>query len=449
MLAIGFCIAALVVCYWAGRRSLGQGLAALLAFGYFYGILRANLITTFSHFIFDAGLIGLYLSMRWGTFAKTGGSRSAPVRVWTILLIAWPVLLIAMPFQPLLVSLVGLRGSIFFIPLLLLGSRMKGQDLLEFSTGLALLNLVALGFAAAEYFLGVPRFFPYSPVTRIMYASGDVAGGFLRIPATFTSAAAYGGTMVASMPFMIGLWTAALKPIQRLLGLITLPAAMLGILMSATRSNFLYGCAMIGFVLVSMKMTRKQRTLFVLIIGALATAALTNARFQRFKSLQDKEYVSERIAGSINRDFWEIVADYPMGNGLGGGGTSIPYFLEGQVRNPIGMENEYARILAEQGIIGLLLWLAFLAWFYQRVGVAFSKGAWATPRKLLWCYVALSFATAWIGTGLLTSIPSTVMLIIGAGFAVMPPEPLPSGIQAQRTGWKVQRNPGSPLAVAR
>jgi hypothetical protein len=442
MLAIAFCIAALAICYWAGRRSLGQGLVALLTVGYFYGILRANLLTTFSHFIFDAGLIGLYLAMRWGTFAKSGGKRGAPVRLWTILLIVWPVLLVAMPFQPLLVSLVGLRGSIFFIPLLLLGSRMKGKDLLEFAMGLAVLNLVALCFAVAEYFLGVPRFFPYSPVTRIMYASGDVAGGFLRIPAIFTSAAAFGGTMVATMPFLIGLWTTAEKPLQRLLGLITIPAAMLGILMSATRSNFIYGCAMIGFILVTMKMTSRQRVLFVLIIGVLAVVALTNTRFQRFKSLQDTDYVSERIAGSVNRGFWEIISEYPMGNGLGGGGTSIPYFLEGQVRNPIGMENEYARILAEQGIIGLLLWLAFLAWFYTRAGVAFSKGAWATPRKLLWGYVALSFATAWIGTGLLTSIPSTVMLIIGAGFAVMPPEPQLPGFPVQRMGrQRLQGNP--------
>jgi hypothetical protein len=448
MLAIILCFLAFVICFWAGRRSLGQGLVALLTFGYFYGILRANLLTTFSHFIFDAGMVGLYLSIRWGTPPKGGKSRSGPVRLWAGLLIAWPILIVAMPFQPILVSLVGLRGNIFFIPLLLLGSRMKGKDLIEFSTGLALLNLVALGFAGAEYFLSVQRFFPFSPVTQIMYASGDVAGGFLRIPAIFTSAAAFGGTMVASLPFLIGLWTTAQKPVQRLLGLISIGAAMLGVLMSATRSNFLYGCAMIIFVLFSMKMNGKQRMMFVLIIGGLTVTALTNVRFQRFKSLQDKEYVSERIAGSVNRGFWEIVSEYPMGNGLGGGGTSIPYFLEGQVRNPIGMENEYARILAEQGIIGLLLWLGFLAWFYQRVGIAFSKGAWAIPRRLLWCYVALSFATAWIGTGLLTSIPSTVMLMIGAGFAVMPPEPLQSNI-AHRTGFRVQRAPGSQFAAVR
>ena len=83
--------------------------------------------------------------------------------------------------------------------------------------GLAVLDIVAVAFGGAEYFLGVPRFFPFSPVTLIMYSSADVAGGFLRIPATFTSAHAFGGTMVGTIPYLIGLWTKGEKPYQRLL----------------------------------------------------------------------------------------------------------------------------------------------------------------------------------------------------------------------------------------
>ena len=65
MIAIALCVVAFIACYLAGRRSLGQGLVVLFVFGYFYGILRANLLTTFSHFIFDMGLLGLYLSPKW------------------------------------------------------------------------------------------------------------------------------------------------------------------------------------------------------------------------------------------------------------------------------------------------------------------------------------------------------------------------------------------------
>jgi hypothetical protein len=423
MVAIGLCVVAFVACYWAGRRSLGQGLVMLFLFGYFYGILRANLLTPAAHFIFDAGMIGLFLSPAWRAVPPGEKQRTEKVALWTAVLMLWPVLLLALPFQPLLISLVGLRGNIFFIPLLILGSRLRNKDLIELSVGLAVLDLVAVGFAGAEYFLGVPRFFPFSPVTLIMYSSGDVAGGFLRIPATFSSAHAFGGTMVGTIPYLIGLWTRGEKRIHRWLALIAIPLVLLGVLMSATRTNFVFGSAMILFVIGTTPMKGKQRALFLIIVGAVALSAVSNERFQRFKSLGDTELVTDRIAGSVNRDFWEILAEYPMGNGLGGGGTSMPFFLQGQVRNPIGLENEYSRILSEQGIIGLLIWLGFILWFLSHMSVAFAKGPWSTSRRLVWCLITVSLGSAWLGTGLLTSIPGTVLLIMGMGWTSVPESP--------------------------
>lgn len=430
MIAIVLCIVAFIACYVAGRRSLAQGLIVLFAFGYLYGILRANLLTTFAHFIFDAGLLGLYMSFRgWSSHQKN----SSHVQVWVFLLMLWPALLAFMPFQPILVTLVGLRGNVYFIPLLLLGSRLKPKEISELSVGLAVLDLFAVGFAGMEYFVGVERFFPLSPVTQILYASRDVAGGFLRIPSTFTSAHAFGGMMVGTVPFLVGLWTGAEKPAYRVLGLVAVPAALIGMLMSATRMNFVLGCAMVIFVVFRTRISGKQRVLFLLIMAAVAVSALSNARFQRFKTLDDTDFVSERIAGSVNRGFWEILVEYPMGNGLGGGGTSLPYFLDGQVRNPIAMENEYARILAEQGVIGLMLWLGFLLWFFQRYKAAFASGSWATTRRLTWCMTGIGFATAWIGTGILTSIPGTMLLMIGMGWASV--KPTAEREAATQRGW--------------
>jgi hypothetical protein len=449
VIAIALCVVAFIACYWAGRRSLGQGLVMLFVFGYFYGILRANLLTTFSHFIFDAGLLGLYLSPKWRMVNPQERKRSEPVKYWTFILILWPALLVALPFQPFLISVVGLRGNVFFLPLLLLGSRMKSKDITELAVGLAALDMVALLFACAEYVLGVPRFFPYSAVTQIMYASGDVAGGFLRIPSTFTSAHAFGGTMVGTIPFLIGLWTTGQTRLLRLLGLLSIPAAMVGILMSATRTNFLFGSSMVIFVLFTIKMQGKQKFFFGVAIAVVAYFALTNVRFQRFKSLDDKEYITNRIAGSVNRGFFEILTEYPLGNGLGGGGTSMPYFLEGQVRNPIGMENEYARILAEQGIIGLLIWLAFLAWYFARSRIAFAKGPWSTPRRLLWFSVVIGFGTAWIGTGSLTSIPGTVLLVLALGCTAVLPEASQLATAPNLAVRRVFRGQGMPAPALR
>jgi O-antigen ligase len=179
-------------------------------------------------------------------------------------------------------------------------------------------------------------------------------------------------------------------------------------------------------VIFTNRMKASNRMVFVALIAVLAFVALRNERFQRFKSLGDTENVEGRLAGSVNRGFFEILMEYPMGNGLGGGGTSIPYFLEGQVRNPIGMENEYALILAEQGIIGLVLWLSFIGWFLFQFRRAFAKGPWATGRRIAWCLAAFWLATAWIGTGLFTSIPGTVMQLLAMGWTA-------GAVQTQRS----------------
>ena len=422
MTALALCILAFLICYWAGKRSLGQGLVALLAFGYAYGILRANLLTLYSHFIFDAGLLGLYISQSWGF--KTTDSKEAKrieaTRFWVLMLLAWPILVAFMPFQPLMVSLVGLRGNAFFIPALLLGSRMREKDLFQLTAGLAVLNLVVLGFAGAEYFTGIARFYPVSSVTRIIYNSADVAGGFFRIPAAFTSAHAYGGTMVCTIPYLIGGWDRGRTNRARTLAVLGIAAALLGVLMSATRQNFVLGSVMVLVTLFTRRVKAGALVVFFLLVGAIGYLALTNDRFQRFKSLGDTDAVTERIAGSVNRGFWEILTEYPMGNGLGGGGSSIPYFLEGEVKNPIGMENEYARILCEQGIIGLLLFLGFAGWFLSRAKVAFAKGPWANGRRLAWSLAAFSLATAWIGIGFLTAIPQTVIQLVGMGWTSVP-----------------------------
>ena len=62
MVAIILCIASFLGCFFAARLSLVYGLVAVLGVGYAYGILRANVYEIFSHFIFDAGLLGLYLA---------------------------------------------------------------------------------------------------------------------------------------------------------------------------------------------------------------------------------------------------------------------------------------------------------------------------------------------------------------------------------------------------
>jgi hypothetical protein len=114
-------------------------------------------------------------------------------------------------------------------------------------------------------------------------------------------------------------------------------------------------------------------------------------------------------------DFFEVAAKYPFGNGLGGGGTSIPYFLRQRITNPVLMENEYARIMLEQGIMGLLMWIAFIFWLLSRRDRDRSD-SWYIGRRLAWISCGTFFLTAVMGTGLLTSIPLTSLFLLLAGW---------------------------------
>ncbi len=412
MTALGLCLLSFLAAYWAGKRSLSLGIIALLAVGYFYGIVRANLLSTGSYFMFDLASFGLYASQKWSNL----GPRSASLRGWMLALMIWPALLLLLPFQPLLVSLVGLRSAVFFLPMVLLGSRLRGNDLFRLSVGFAALNLIALGFAVAEYFLGLPRFYPLNPSTALIYQSSDVAGGFFRIPATFVHAHAFGGTMVATIPYLVGAWDKAKSQKLRLFTLMGTAAALLGVLLSATRMNFVISAVLVLVAIWNGQMKVSRRAIFVLLIAVMVVVALNNPRFQRFKSLSDTDAVQDRISGSVNRGFFDTLAEYPMGNGLGGGGTNMPFFLQGRVRNPIAMENEYARILSEQGVIGLMLWVGFLTWFLSRTREVFASGPWATSRRLIWGLSLFGLLSGLIGEGMLSSIPETAMLLMGIGF---------------------------------
>jgi hypothetical protein len=117
--------------------------------------------------------------------------------------------------------------------------------------------------------------------------------------------------------------------------------------------------------------------------------------------------------------FFELLGSYPLGNGMGGGGTSIPFFLTRYVVNPIGMENEYCRILLEQGLPGLMLWLGFIGWILTRRPQE-ARDPWQFGKHLLWYVILAFFVTALTGIGLMTAIPQSTMLFLAVGFATTP-----------------------------
>ena len=426
MLSLFLCIVAFAFSYAAGRRSLAAGLVTVMAVGYAYGILRANVNEVYSHFIFDAAVVGLYLTQLGRRGADAAARREyRALALWVGLLAGWPVLLFFVPMQDYVVQFVGLRGNIFLLPFMLLGARLTDRDARQLALAFAALNLVAFAFAGAEYLFGVERFYPYNAVTELIYRSA-VDEDFtnpdrstaLRIPATFTSAHAFAGTLVLTFPLIFALWTRRreLAGWRRHLLNAALAASLLGVFMAAARSPVIILALLLATTVVVGRLRIQGWALWLVMLAAIGWVVSSEGRLQRFTSLGDVGVVSNRVYWSVNENFLDMVVEYPMGNGLGGGGTSMPYFLQGRVVPPtIHMENEYARIALEQGVFGLCLWLAFIAWVFGR-GAVRRTDAWHLGRRLLWVACAAFFMTGMIGRGLLTSVPGTALMLLGIGW---------------------------------
>jgi hypothetical protein len=432
VITIGLCIVALVATYMAARRSLSAGFGVLFAVGYVYGLVRANQLDGFSHLLFDCALLGLYAARLFAPVSPAERVRLDPLRTWLVVLIGWPVVLFLVPRQDFLVELVGLRGNIFMLPCLLLGASMTRDDLYRLAIWMALLNIAAGAFGAVQFVLGIEPFYPRNPVTDILYRSRDLAGfSAYRIPSSFTSAHAYAGTMVLTLPLLLFAWMRPLTARHRPLFNVAIPISALAVFASGARLPFVLLLLVTGTALFSAEVRAGQKLRWLFVAAALAWAVSGEARLQRFATLQDTDFVSERIVGSVNLGFLELAAAYPLGNGLGGGGTSIPYFLQSRVRNSVGMENEYARVLLEQGIPGLLAWTFFLIWLFTRnpPGDPSSRAL----RQLVRVAGVGTFASGLLGVGLLTSIPSTAVVLLTVGWMALPdrqPEPASAALAA-------------------
>ena len=257
-------------------------------------------------------------------------------------------------------------------------------------------------------------------MTTIIFNSADVAGGNLRIPSIFLTAHAYAGTMIGTLPWLVGEMVQGVRGGKSLIGLPILVAgtiaALMGVFIAGPRSPIV----ILGLMVVATLLSGRVNFQFLLLLSLIATVVTylvsQNERMQRFTELQDLDMVRSRIEMSVNMTFFEVLLDYPMGNGIGAGGTSIPFFLQHLLDTNVKIENEYARILLEQGLPGLVLFLAFTAWFCTRKippddGSRFSK----TQIKIL---TIVTFSTAFIGLGLMSAVPGTATLLLGIGYFV-------------------------------
>ncbi len=409
------CLLSVALAAFFSRRNLGSGLGFTLAVGCIYGWLRANFLDGLTHFCFDAALAGLYI----GSLPRLRlrrASQGGRISRWVTLLICWPLIIILLsPFleaQHVFVQIAGLRNAVLFVPILLLGNAVSPEDLDRFATWAEWCVLGASCFAIAELILGVELFFPVNEVTKIIYSSNDIAGGLLRIPGSFSSAHAYGGTMAAVIPLLFGRLDRAGATRWMSLGAIAL--ASLGVFACGARLPVL----LFGFLLAGSLIQLRRRPIALLLMivtmAGVGYSVSQSGRLRRFETLGDPEMVEQRFAGSVNMSFGDILSDYPMGKGLGSAvGTSVPFFLADYAQPPIGIESEFGRLLIEEGLPGLLLWIAFVG---SVLGFSLSAVRRQGARSVgMWLFCTGSWASGLIGTGLLSAIPTTMILMLYLG----------------------------------
>ena len=438
MTTVLFCFGAFLLCFLAGNRSLKTGLLSVVAVGYAYGILRANFPDIWTYLMFDAAVIGLYVSQLWRPLPYEQRVRLHDLQLWIAALIAWPVLLFIMfPGANPLVELVGLRANVFFLPFLLLGGRLNYDDIADIALALAAFNLAVVGVGVVEFFVGIEPFYPVNEVTEIIYKSKDLVGRTAyRIPATFSSAHAFAGTMVMTVPLLVGAWsqTHREKWHGALLGA-GIIVTLTGVFMAAARVHMITAAILVAIVTVTGRLGGKQWLPLAVAIAVVGYVVAGDERLQRFTTLQDTGFLAERWEGSVNDGFFDIVGEYPLGNGLAGGGTSVPYFLRGDWQPGPVMENEYARIVLELGLPGLALWMLFVLWVLTR-WPSRLRDSWLLGRRLGWVTWAVAFFSGLLGMGLLNSVPQTILMLTAMGWYAATRKPQP--VLARRMTPRVQ-----------
>jgi hypothetical protein len=418
MIPILFPSAAFLAVFLVTLRSLGLGFAALFAVGYFNGYIRANYLSVFTTFTFDAGVLGLYLGFLIGYPRQLQQAISGTAATWVLTLMLWPTVLALLPINDFLVQLVALRATIWFVPALLIATQLRTADVNLLVRGLAVLNLMALGGGMYVYFYGLEVLYPRNAVTEIMYRSKDVGGyQYHRIPSFFLNAHAYGVTMLFTLTLLGERCLGRGVPLgDRMVASAGIAAALVGILLCAARQPVvqLVLALMVAWLFTRLNLTVGLIACLLLTLGALLVSS--NERFQRFRTLEDTTYVTQRVHASANASFFELMVRYPLGAGLGSSvGTSIPFFLADRAPEQIGLENEYSRILVDQGLIGLGLWIGFVVWLILRPPPLRLQWSWGLGIMLMYAWVAVNWATAFIGAGTLSSIPQSILLLVQMG----------------------------------
>jgi len=101
-------------------------------------------------------------------------------------------------------------------------------------------------------------------------------------------------------------------------------------------------------------------------------------------------------------------------------------------RPQIGIENEYGHIVLEQGIPGLLLWVAFICTCVFRRTKKLPGSP--TAMRYAHAFVIIMWCVAPLGAGILSGIPAAALLLLMMGVRMGAPVPMHAGKALRHVG---------------
>ncbi len=204
----------------------------------------------------------------------------------------------------------------------------------------------------------------------------------------------------------------------RLMGAALL-VSMLGVFMSATRVNALILFALVMTTVFSGRLPGAYRFRYLIVLAAVGYVVAGEERLQRFTTLQDPEFLSERLVGSVNLTFFELAGQYPLGNGLGGGGHQRPALPA--VRGFATSSRWRTSTRGSCSSSGCRVWSCGGC---SSAGCSRAANIRRTDmfyfgRRLAYVACACCFAMGLLGVGLFTSVPATTLTFLLTGWLVV------------------------------
>ena len=325
------------------------------------------------YFLTDFVVLASYISFWINKKGRTSIPAVATVPRW---LVAVALIVCFGIFNPILGSMiVGVFGAKCY----LLDSLMIFTIPLLFSTksGLYRFCRYYLLIAIPVCLLGAAQFAaPADSVLNRYAAEGATistfgeAGEGVRVTGTFAYITGHAVFLLIMVLLSLGVMATERRLWARMVSIFVLVLVIANLFMSGTRAFLLIGGIMVFLVLVMFGFRRDnigRRLRVLLVVGGIAGTSLVWVQFRRAYDafLYRTHETSETFGGRVFQevDIMPYLADYAGFLGLGPGITQpggwalrYAFSLPGpQISVPLA-ETEYARILIEIGMVGLVLW---------------------------------------------------------------------------------------------